>query len=80
MPSELVENKVREIIAQQLGIGEDEIQADASFSGDLGADALDFMELMMALEEEFDVEIGDLDSEKLKTVQDVVDFLSNRTQ
>ncbi|MFH0799073.1 MAG: acyl carrier protein [Pseudomonadota bacterium] len=78
--AEFVESKVREIVAEQLGLGEDDVQPDASFSGDLGADTLDFMELIMAFEEEFELEIDDADVEGLRTVQDVVDYLSRRAQ
>lgn len=74
-----VENKVREIIADQLGLGEDDVQLDSSLTDDLGADALDFMELVMACEEEFEVEIDDEDAEKFKTIADVVSYLSQKT-
>ena len=80
MASDFVENKVREIIAEQLGVGDDDITLDSSISSDLGADTLDSMELVMAFEEEFEVEIDDADAELFRTVQDVVDFLSHRTQ
>lgn len=79
MSSEFVETKVREIVAEQLGLGVDDVALDTSFSGDLGADGLDFMEIVMALEEEFEVEIDDADAEGLKTVKDAVDFLSRRS-
>ena len=79
MSSEFVETKVREIVADQLGVGVDEVSLDASFSGDLGADALDFMEIVMALEEEFETDIDERDSESLKTVRDAVEYLSRRS-
>ncbi len=80
MTTENVESKVREIIAEQLGIGDDEISPDAHFSSDLGADTLDLIELMMALEEEFDIEIGDEDAENLMDLRSVVDFIGPRAQ
>lgn len=80
MAIEFVESRVREIVAEQLGLGEEEIMPGASFSNDLGVDTLDFIELVMAFEEEFEVDIDDEDAESLNTVQDVIDFLSSRTQ
>lgn len=74
-----VEAKLREIIAEQLGIGEEEIQADSSFGKDLGADSLDIYELMMALEEEFDMDIPDEESEQLKTFQKLVEYVGKKT-
>ncbi len=67
--------KVKELIAEELAVGEDEVTADASFIDDLGADSLDVVELVMAIEEEFDLEIPDEDAEKIGTVQDAVDYL-----
>jgi acyl carrier protein len=75
-----VETRVREIIAEQLGIGDDEILPDAQFSSDLGADGLDMIELVMALEEEFDVEISDAIAEDLTTLRSVVDYLGAKVQ
>jgi len=75
-----VETRVREIIAEQLGIGADEVVSDAQFSSDLGADGLDLIELVMAIEEEFDVEISDEEAEGLTTLKGVVDFLGGRVQ
>jgi len=75
-----VETRVREIIAEQLGIGDDEVQLDAQISGDLGADGLDLIELVLALEEEFDVEISDEEAEGFTTLRGVVDFLGSRVQ
>ena len=67
--------KVRTLLAEQLEIDESEIQLDSSFVEDLGADSLDVVEMMMILEEEFDVTVPDEDAEKFQTVKDVVDFL-----
>ncbi len=72
-------DKVKQIIADQLGIDEDEVTPEASFIDDLGADSLDIVELIMAFEEEFDLEIPDEDAEKIKTVQDVIDYMKNHT-
>ncbi len=72
-------DKVKQIIADQLGIDEDEVVPDASFIDDLGADSLDIVELIMAFEEEFDLEIPDEDAEKIKTVQNVIDYIKNQT-
>ncbi|AAM24693.1 Acyl carrier protein [Caldanaerobacter subterraneus subsp. tengcongensis MB4] len=73
----MIFEKVRNIIAEQLGIDPEEITMESSFIDDLGADSLDIVELIMALEEEFDIEIPDEDAEKIKTVGDVVEYLSN---
>ena len=75
MSSEEVFDKVKEIIVEQLGVAETAITPDASFIDDLGADSLDIVELVMALEEEFDIEIPDADAEKVVTVGDVVDYI-----
>jgi acyl carrier protein len=69
------QERLIEIIAKQLGVDEDNITADASFMEDLGADSLDTVELVMALEEEFDIEIPDSDAEKIQTVQDALSYL-----
>ena len=71
-----VEAKVKGIIAEQLGVAEEEIKITSSFIEDLGADSLDIVELVMAMEEEFEVEIPDDEAEKIKTVQDAVSFIS----
>jgi acyl carrier protein len=71
-----VEQKVKNIIADQLGVGEDEIKPAASFIEDLGADSLDIVELVMAMEEEFEVEIPDEEAENIKTVQDAVNYVT----
>ncbi|MCS6837814.1 MAG: acyl carrier protein [Bdellovibrionaceae bacterium] len=70
-----VNNKVKEIIVDQLGVEADKVRMEASFIDDLGADSLDIVELVMAMEEEFDLEIPDEDAEKMKTVGDVVNYL-----
>ena len=75
MSSEEIFNKVKEIIVEQLGVPETSITSEASFVDDLGADSLDIVELVMALEEEFDIEIPDADAEKVVSVGDVVDYL-----
>lgn len=72
-----VEEKVKSIIMEQLGVEEDEVTASASFADDLGADSLDQVELVMALEEEFNIEISDDEAEKIKTVQDAVNYIQN---
>jgi acyl carrier protein len=71
-----VERRVIEIIVEQLGVSEEEVTLEASFIDDLGADSLDLVELIMAMEEEFGIEISDEDAEKIKTVQDVVNYIS----
>lgn len=70
-----VEEKVKEIIVKQLGVSESEVTPEASFINDLGADSLDTVELVMAFEEEFGIEIPDEDAEKLETVKHAVDYL-----
>jgi acyl carrier protein len=71
-----VEAKVKSIIAEQLGVGEDEIKPESAFIEDLGADSLDIVELVMAMEEEFEVEIPDEEAEHIKTVQDAINFIN----
>ncbi len=73
-----VEDQVRGIIAEQLGVKVDEFKNDASFVDDLGADSLDTVELVMALEEEFETEIPDDDAEKITTVQQAIDYINSR--
>jgi acyl carrier protein len=73
-----VEDQVRGIIAEQLGLKADEIKNDASFVDDLGADSLDTVELVMALEEEFETEIPDEEAEKITTVQQAIDYINSR--
>jgi len=70
------EEKVKQIIVEQLGVDAAEVTASASFQNDLGADSLDIVELVMAFEEAFDVEIPDEDAEKIKTVQDAVNYVN----
>ena len=74
-----VEEKVKEIIVDQLGVDEKQVNSEASFIDDLGADSLDTVELVMALEEEFDLEIPDEDAEKIATVQNAVDYIKGQT-
>jgi acyl carrier protein len=69
------DERVRQIIMDQLGVSAEQVTPDASFIDDLGADSLDTVELVMALEEEFDIEIPDEDAEKLRTVRDALDYL-----
>ena len=70
--------KIKDIIVEQLGVDPEKVKAEASFIDDLGADSLDIVELVMAMEEEFDLEIPDEDDEKLKTVQDVASYLEKK--
>lgn len=77
MNQEEIFDKVREIIIEQLGVTESAITTEASFIDDLGADSLDIVELIMALEEEFDLEIPDNDAEKIVTVGDVVEYIKD---
>jgi acyl carrier protein len=72
-----VEAKVKEIVCEQLGVSEEEVSPNASFIEDLGADSLDIVELVMALEEEYDLEISDEEAEKIRTVGDVVAFIES---
>ena len=74
-----VEGNVKEIIVDQLGGDEKQVNSEASFIDDLGADSLDTVELVMALEEEFDIEIPDDDAEKIATVQNAVDYIKGQT-
>ena len=69
---------IRAIVAEQLGVVEDKVTPEASFANDLGADSLDTVELVMALEEEFGVEIPDEDAEKIATVQNAVDYIDSK--
>ena len=71
-----VEDKVKSIIVEQLGVDGDEVKPEASFVEDLGADSLDTVELIMAFEEEFSVEISDEDAEKIRRVQDAVEYVT----
>ena len=71
-----VDERVKGIVAEQLGIGVDEINNESSFIDDLGADSLDTVELVMALEEEFDIEISDEEAENISTVQTAIDYIN----
>ena len=75
-----VEEKVRKIIAEQLGVSESEVTLDASFQEDLAADSLDIVELVMALEEEYDLEISDDEAEKIRKVRDAVEYIDKRAK
>lgn len=80
MTSEEIFEKVKGIIVEQLGVAETAVSMEASFIDDLGADSLDIVELIMALEEEFDTEIPDADAEKVVTVGDVVDYIKDHVE
>ena len=71
-----IEERVKKIIVEQLGVKEEDVTLDASFVDDLGADSLDTVELVMALEEEFETEIPDEDAEKITTVRQVIDYIT----
>ncbi|MDH4161257.1 MAG: acyl carrier protein [Nitrospirota bacterium] len=75
-----VEGKVKKIISEQLGVPESDVKPEASFVNDLGADSLDTVELVMALEEEFGVEIPDEDAEKIATVQNAIDYIKAKAK
>jgi acyl carrier protein len=75
----MIFEKVKEIIVEQLGVEEEDVAMESSFIDDLGADSLDVVELIMALEEEFDLEIPDSEAEKIQTVGDVVDYIKNNS-
>jgi acyl carrier protein len=70
-----IEERVRKVVVEQLGVKEDEVTLESSFVDDLGADSLDTVELVMALEEEFDTEIPDEEAEKITTVQQAIDYV-----
>ena len=74
----MVFEKVKEIVVEQLGVEEDEVTLESSFIDDLGADSLDIVELIMALEEEFDIEVPDEEAEKITTVGDVVEYIKSQ--
>ena len=80
MSSEEILEKVKGIIVEQLGVADTAVTMEASFIDDLGADSLDIVELIMALEEEFDTEIPDADAEKVVTVGDVVDYIKDHVE
>jgi len=73
-----IEERVKKIISEQLGVEDDEVVSGASFVEDLGADSLDTVELVMAFEEEFDIEIQDEDAEKILTVKNAVDYITEK--
>jgi acyl carrier protein len=75
-----VDQRVKAIVAEQLGVKEEQVTSDASFVDDLGADSLDTVELVMALEEEFEIEIPDEDAEKITTVQQAIDYISEHAK
>jgi len=75
----MILEKVKKIIVEQLGVDEDDITMESSFIDDLGADSLDIVELIMALEEEFELEIPDSEAEKITTVGDAVEYIKNNT-
>lgn len=72
-----IEERVKEIVAEQLGVDKKEVTNEASFVDDLGADSLDTVELVMALEEEFEIEIPDEDAEKITTIQQAIDYINS---
>jgi len=74
-----IAERIKQIVAEQLGVDEDQVTSEASFMDDLVADSLDTVELVMALEEEFDIEISDEDAEKIQTVQDAIDYISENS-
>jgi acyl carrier protein len=78
MSDKSIEERVKEIIVDQLGVSADQVTLEAKFVEDLGADSLDTVELVMALEEEFDVEVPDDEAEKLQAVNDVVTFITSK--
>jgi acyl carrier protein len=73
-----VEQRVKQIIVEQLGVDESQVDSTASFVDDLGADSLDIVELVMAFEEAFDIDIPDEDAEKIATVKDAIDYIENK--
>ncbi len=75
-----IEERVRKIVSEQLGVKEEELDNAASFVDDLGADSLDTVELVMALEEEFETEIPDDEAEKIATIQQAIDYINSQSQ
>jgi acyl carrier protein len=75
-----VDERVKQIIVEQLGVDEGEVTANASFVDDLGADSLDTVELVMAFEEAFDIEIPDEQAEKIRTVKDAIDYINSHSK
>src|SRR5213596_1367167 len=80
MAEKSIEEKVKDIIVEQLGVNPEQVTPQASFIEDLGADSLDIVELVMAFEEEFGVEVPDEDAEKLQTVGDVINYIKERAK
>ena len=80
MPDQEIENKVKQIIVDELGVDENEVTPNARFIDDLGADSLDTVELVMAFEEAFEIEIPDEDAEKIRTVQDAIDYIGKHAK
>lgn len=80
MKANEIEARVKKIVIEQLGVKEEEVTTDASFVDDLGADSLDTVELVMALEEEFETEIPDEDAEKIVTIKDAVNYIVGRLE
>ncbi len=78
--AEEITGRVKSIIVEQLGVAAEEVTTEASFIEDLGADSLDIVELIMALEDEYDMEIPDEDAEKIQTVQDVITYITEHQQ
>jgi acyl carrier protein len=78
MAATAVADKVKQIIVEQLGVDEGQVDPSASFVDDLGADSLDIVELVMAFEEAFDLDIPDEDAEKIKTVKDAIDYIESK--
>ncbi len=76
---ENVEQRIKKIVAEQLGVNEADVKSESSFVDDLGADSLDTVELVMALEEEFECEIPDEQAEKINTVQQAIDYINTHT-
>ncbi|SDB05103.1 acyl carrier protein [Pseudidiomarina indica] len=74
-----IEERVKKIIVEQLGVKEEEVKPEASFENDLGADSLDIVELVMALEEEFDTEIPDEEAEKIRTVEAAIEYVKSHS-
>ena len=77
---ESVENRVKKIVSEQLGVNESEIKNESTFVDDLGADSLDTVELVMALEEEFETEIPDEEAEKIASVQQAIDYINSHSK
>ena len=76
--SEDIQQKITKVIVEKLGVSEDQVKPEAAFIDDLGADSLDQVELVMALEDEFDIEIPDEEAEKLKKVSDVISYVTSK--